>query len=240
MSYRNFEFIYDLLNASALGIFQVLKDSSKRFQTELESKIVDDDGWENVQVEIFMFLILEIDYEMYGFQQKNEIRKALLSYLIDRIINDLRLDSVNNSFKKVLHSDRPIINKLELIPVKIDFETILYQRMSEYGHVFEEYSKNKDVKILTRPFLQNIMWTIHEKAILDWEEFEYKPLFLDIVENLSIETAYLRYGYKFQISLYIFIKNVVEDNDDFTELNNDEMEEREESTLVELKKIITE
>jgi len=187
-----------------------------------------------------MFLILEIDYEMYGFQQKNEIRKALLSYLIDRIINDLRLDSVNNSFKKVLHSDRPIINKLELIPVKIDFETILYQRMSEYGHVFEEYSKNKDVKILTRPFLQNIMWTIHEKAILDWEEFEYKPLFLDIVENLSIETAYLRYGYKFQISLYIFIKNVVEDNDDFTELNNDEMEEREESTLVELKKIITE
>lgn len=188
----------------------VFKDLEHVYVKGYEEKIKD-----YALFETMFFLISEIDYSLYLFEQDEIVRRSLIPYLVKKIVD---LTGIRESLEYVTK--------------------ICNERLDEYNHIINTENEDSLLKSLYEIFIYYVVTAIKNERLIYYKELK-KPLALTgAFETFAIKSSFLKYGYKHHLILRISLKHLCRDNNNFLLLNKDEMDSKIENATKEIKKLL--
>jgi len=187
----------------------VFKDLEHVYVKGYEEKIKD-----YALFETMFFLISEIDYSLYLFEQDEIVRRSLVPYLVKKIVD---LTGIRESLEYVTK--------------------ICNERLDEYNHIINTENEDSLLKSLYEIFIYYVVTAIKNERLIYYKELK-KPLALTgLLETFAMKSSFLEYGYKHHLILRISLKHLCRGNNNFLLLNKNEIDSKIDSATKEIEKL---
>ena len=171
--------------------------------------------------EICVYLLLRLDLLLVQFKQQLEIRKKLILFIADNLVD---------KFSKVLKND--------------NLHKIISQRMDIYGRVVRnsqsEITPQKSLEVFLEGLhfhlINNIEFSRNTNELKFWDS-GLEPLILVGIDEMILQKTHLTFvETHLVLSFVCCLKHLFQDNNDFTQLSLSEIEERIKDGVAEAKK----
>ena len=164
--------------------------------------------------EIILFLISEVEFSLYIFEQDEIVRRSLIPYLVKKMVD------------------------IAEVPESLEYVTkICNERLDEYSYILRTEDEDSLLKSLYEIFIYYVVTAIKNERLIYYKELK-KPLALaGFLETFPIKSSFLEFGYKYHLVLRISLKHLCRDNDNFLLLNRNEIDSKIENATKEIEKL---
>ena len=164
--------------------------------------------------EIILFLISEVEFSLYIFEQDEIVRKSLIPYLVKKMVD------------------------VAGVPESLEYVTkICNERLDEYSYILRTEDEVSLLKSLYEIFIYYVVTAIKNERLIYYKELK-KPLALaGFYETFPVKSSFLEFGYKYHLALRISLKHLCRDNNNFLLLNKIEIDSKIDNATKEINKL---
>lgn len=164
--------------------------------------------------ETMFFLIFEVDYSLYTFEQDIIVREYLIPYIIKKFVE---ITEPRESLEYIMK--------------------ICNERLDEYNNLINTEHEDSLLKALYESLIYYVTTAIKNERLIYYKELK-KPLVpAGAFETFPIKSSFLKYGYKYHLVLRISLKHLCRGSSNFLLLDKNEIDSKIDNATKEINKL---